>query len=91
MAPAVETKGKKREIKAGTKVAKRKRQKQARYLATPGSAVDHAESNYELLQCQTYQNVYQQPYRIYFTFEVQMLMMVHAYLSKNEVIGILAG
>jgi hypothetical protein len=46
---------------------------------------------YELLQCLTYQNVYQQPYRIYFTFEVQMLMMVHAYLSKNEVIGILAG
>ena len=48
-------------------------------------------SQYDLIPCQTYFNEQSQPYRIYFTFEVQMLMFIHAYLSKNEVIGMLGG
>lgn len=32
-----------------------------------------------------------QQYQIFFTFEVQILMHIHAYLSRNEVIGLLGG
>lgn len=51
----------------------------------------NTNENYELLPCAMYPSLAQQPYRIYFTFEVQMLMYIHSYLSKNEVIGILGG
>jgi hypothetical protein len=48
-------------------------------------------SQYQLVQCETYESFEAQPYRIYFTFEVQMLMYIHSYLSKHEVIGLLGG
>lgn len=48
-------------------------------------------SQYQLVQCETYESFETQPYRIYFTFEVQMLMYIHSYLSKHEVIGLLGG
>lgn len=48
-------------------------------------------SQYQLVQCETYETFEAQPYRIYFTFEVQMLMYIHSYLSKHEVIGLLGG
>jgi hypothetical protein len=42
------------------------------------------------VKCAEYQPA-EEPFMIYFTFEVQMLMYIHSYLSKNEVIGLLGG
>jgi len=46
---------------------------------------------YDLVKCEQYPSFDQQPYKIYFTFEVQIMMYLHTYLSKNEVIGLLGG
>ena len=46
---------------------------------------------YTLVNCEPYPSFHQQPYRIYFTFEVKLIMLIHSYLSKNEVIGLLGG
>jgi hypothetical protein len=50
-----------------------------------------ATNQYQLVQCETFESFETQPYRIYFTFEVQMQMYIHSYLSKHEVIGLLGG
>ena len=44
-----------------------------------------------MVSCENYQSFGHQQYQIYFTFEVQILMHIHSYLSKNEVIGMLGG
>lgn len=46
---------------------------------------------YALVSCDTYPSFSGQPFQIYFSFEVQILMHIHSYLSKNEVIGLLGG
>lgn len=44
-----------------------------------------------LVACDSYTSFNSQHLQIYFSFEVQILMHIHSYLSKNEVIGLLGG
>lgn len=44
-----------------------------------------------MVECDPYQSFNHQQFQIYFSFEVQILMHIHSYLSKNEVIGLLGG
>ena len=44
-----------------------------------------------MVECDTYQSFNHQQYQIYFSFEVMILMHIHSYLSKHEVIGLLGG
>lgn len=64
---------------------------QSEYVMTKMDHLDGVKSKHSLVTCDLYQSFHNQPYQIFFTFEVQILMHIHSYLSKNEVIGLLGG